>query len=454
MYLTGAMARISRILSLGLLLALRPASADQSPLRYRFEIGQQFIYERRTLVSPLTGDAPARQTTEQIQAWCLRRDGPEFLILLQLSGGTDGRPEPARGALLFLDETGRRRIPVEIAPRMGPLDPALDVLPMLPVVVQNVTAWTTPYDLYQRQWRCDNQGPDTDHAGNVRVEFTEEDASRVAEVLGQTRAGRFWFDPVAGCVTRLELQEQDQTAQTRTQVVAVLRPLASHTPAWTARRAEEAERFLRTLRHEDRLLAEVVNHSDDLAQTLGQLDRLWKTFASDVQAEVASPFAALAEARRQSLGSGADMLRARATLARRWLNQPARPWSLQNASGQTVTSEALRQGVVIECFWSAESVWGLRALPSLRRLPRDPLASPPRVISYNMDFNVAVAKRAIERCGQGLTNVLGGPLQDAEALPEFPVVRVLDRNGVIRGLWFGWDENYAAASELARQLAR
>jgi hypothetical protein len=432
-------------------LVLGPRVAAPPPLRYRFEVGQQLVYERKAVTTPLDATAPARQVAEQIEVWCLRREGHEVLLLLHLTRGTEGRSEPARGALLYLDETGRRRIPDESALRLGPLDSALEVLPMLPLVVQQLSAWSTPYDLYGRQWRCTRREAG-EAPGFIAVDFTEEDSSGVAEVLGQSRSGQFRFDPVGGYVTRLELQEHDARAQTRTTVSAVLRQTAAHTAAWAARRAEEADRFLRTLRHEDRLLGEVLSQPDELPQTRAQLDRLWAAFASDVEAPAASPFAVLAEARRQQLVADADTLRARAALARRWLSLPARPWSLQDASGHTVMSEALRRGVVIECFWSAESVWGLRALQSLRQLPQDPARPPLRVISYNMDFNIAVARQAIERCGQGLTQILGGPLQDVEALPEFPVVRLVDPRGIVRGLWVGWEPSYAAAADLARQL--
>jgi hypothetical protein len=441
------------LLSVAALLALVTRALAQPALQYRFQAGQQYIYERKVVVTPLDGGAPARAYTEQVSAWCLRPKGHEMLVLLQLTGVSDGRAAPACGVLLYFDESGRRRIPDETAPRLGALDAALDLFPMLPLMVQQLSTWSTPTDLYGRQWRCTSRGTDG-AAGQVRVDFTEEDASGVAELLGQSRSGYFRFDPVAGYLTHLEMQELDERARTRTAVVAVLRQTASHTPSWTARRAAEADQFLRTLRHEDRLLAEITNQPEDYAQTLDQLDRVWSTFASNVERHAASPFAALAEGRRQQWVADTELLRARAALARRWLNQPARPWSLQDAREQTVTSEATRHGAVIECFWSADSVWGLRALASLRRLPHEPGQPPLRVISYNMDFNLAAARRAMARCGEGLLHILGGPLQDVEELPEFPVVRVLDPHGVVRGGGVGWEPVYTAACEMARRLAR
>ncbi len=445
------MLRIRLATAVSMLAACGAMATAQSQLRYRFEVGQQYLYERQEVVAASGGAAPGAQSIAQIRAWCLRREGPEMLLLIELARRSRERFEPACGALLYLDESGRRRIPDESATRLGPLDPALDVLPMLPLTAQPARAWTTPHDLYGRQWRCADRGPDG-VTGHVRVDFIEEDSSGVADVLGQSRTGRFRFDPVAGHVTRLEIVAWDEPAKAQTAALTTLRQTASHTPGWTARRADEADRFLRTLRHEDRLLAELLSRPDDCAQILVQLDRLWAAFASEIEGQAGSPFAALVDARRLQLGADADTLRARAAVAGRWLHQPARRWTLQDAGGRTVVSEVLRQGAVIECFWSAESLWGLRALRSLDYLPRAPGAPPLRVISYNMDFNIAVARRAIERCGGGWTHILGGPLQDVEELPEFPVVRVLDERGVVRGIWIGWEPTYAAAAEMAREL--
>ena len=55
--------------------------------------------------------------------------------------------------------------------------------------------------------------------------------------------------------------------------------------------------------------------------------------------------------------------------------------------------------------------------------------------------------------GGGLTTVLAGPLRSAEPLPELPIVRVLDQRGIVRGIWIGWQPEYAAARELAVELA-
>ena len=70
-----------------------------------------------------------------------------------------------------------------------------------------------------------------------------------------------------------------------------------------------------------------------------------------------------------------------------------------------------------------------------------------------MDSDPALATAAIQRCGAGLTHILAGPLQDTEALPEFPVVRVVDAQGIVRDLWVGWQPDYAETRKAAHALS-
>lgn len=434
------------------LAVLAPARADR-PLAYRLEVGDRLVYRRHATITPLDADEPRVQTIDQIQVWCLQRQADEALLLLDLTRSVGGQTEPTRAVVIYLDARGRRRFPEEIPTRLGPLDPVLDLLPTLPLGAQTAAAWVTLPDLYHRSWRCIGRGPDTECQGHRRIDFKVEDHLAIANLLGQTRAGSFWFDPVAGVVTRFESEERNRSQNTRTTVVAVLRQRLNHSPQWCARRTDEAGRFLRTLQHEGRLMQETVTRPADLARTLRALDLLWSAFKSDVDRRAASPFLALAEARRRQLRAAAYTFRLRAELGRRWLNRPARTWSLQDPTGRTITSEAARTGVVVECFWSAETTWGLRVLEPMRRLQTELTSRRVTVLCYNMDQEVERARQAIARCGRGLRHVLGGPLREVEALPALPIVRVLDQAGIVRGVWIGWQPAYTAARELALELA-
>lgn len=434
------------------LAAVLPVRAD-NPLRYRFQPGRQLTYEYRQTVTSTGSDSLLQQATDQVHILCLQRQAGEAYFLLNWQRTVDSRPQPTAGALLYCDNAGRRRLPPETSAQLTRLDPALDLLPMLPLGAEADAVWATPPDHFGRQWRYTSRGPDTTRDGHLLIEFALEGPRALVDLLGHSRSGRLWFDPTGGCVSRFEAEEVDRRGQHRTQVVATLQQTAIQTSAWTARRVEEANRFLRASRHEERLLADVALLPEELPRTLAQLDKLWTGFRTDTESRSNSPFLALADGRRQQVHVDSNLLQTRAKVGLRWMNQPARPWSLQNPAGQTLMSETVRAGVVIECFWSFESVSGLRVLESCRGLQVDRGPNAVRVICYNMDNDVELARRLIAEAGEGLTHILAGPLQDAETLPEFPVVRVVDRQGLIRGVWIGWQPDYPAARELARRLA-
>ncbi len=440
-----------RGLALAMLLCATPAWAEH-PLHYRLAVGDRLIYERRVVASDAASDVEhglsvrevehRLSVCDQLQVTAFQRTGEETLVLLELQRAVDGLSEPAVGLPLYLDDSGRRRSPEEVPARLADLDAALELLPPLPLAVDTAAFWITPTDHYGRRWRCTNRGPDAQQQGHTRIEFVVEDMLGAAEVLGRECSGRFWFDTSAGLVTRLESQETCRYEGRARRVSAVLKQKLTHPPLWAARRAEEVQRFLRALRHEDRLLHELLTRPDDVEQTLTQLDRVWSAFRSDVDARAGSPLATLADARRQRWHARADALRGRAALGHRWRGQPARTWTLQHAAGQTVTSETARQGVVIECFWSAVSPWGFPVLDAMRQLQAR-AGDRVRVLCYNVDDDPALAAAAIARGGAGLTHLLAAPLQQTEGLPELPVVRVVDAREIVREVWIGWQADYA-----------
>jgi hypothetical protein len=444
-----------RALTLILLGAVPAFAAAQTPraLAYRLDVGDRLVFERHSVTTSPDGAQTLTRTDEAVQLWALARDGDDLLVLLQLDRKTNGRAEPARAALFSVDPGGRRRLPPETLTHLDGLDAALDCLPVLPLGAQSDAAWTTAPDPYERVWRCVNRGSDSARAGHLRVDFVVEDRTGAAAAAGHTQTGTFWFDPAAGVLSRFEQKETSPADASSTESVGAFRERLNHSAEWCARRAEEGTRWLRALGHEDRLLQELLTPGAEPPKIFAQLERVWSGFKSDCDARAVSPFLALADARRQELKARQPALEARATLARRWLNQAAVTWTLQDATGATVICEQARQGVAIECFWSGASPLSNHALEQLRVLaPRLPSARV-RIIAYNVDRHLEQALAIIRACGGGLTQILGGPLLEADPLPELPVVRVLDRRGLVRGLWIGYLPDYSAVQDLAIQLA-
>jgi len=430
-------------------------AAAQPTLRYRLEPGDHLNYERRATSFALDSGQPIASTVARIDIWCFQRREHEALLLLTVTHNiTAESSESTRGGVLCVDEFGRRRIPPETLIRLDDLQPALDLLPVLPVGAQEPDAWSTAPDAFRRVWRCTAARSEAQTGIGTPIDFVVEDELGVAEVLGQSCTGRYWFDPRTGRVTRFESQERDENRGVRTHVVAVVAQHTREPAEWADRRAEEAGRFLRTLSYEDALLDELMYPGSPWPRTRARLEQLWAAFQSDVDSRAASPLAPLADARRQALRAAAERLEARAALGVRWLHRRAGPWTLQDPNGQTMTSEVARTGIIIECFWTSATAAGLRTLESLRTLQAALPTSQVRVLCYNLDADPLRARRAIARCGDGLQHLLGSPLLELEPFPELPVVRVLDRQGIVRGIWIGWRPDWNAARQLALTLVR
>ena len=425
----------------------------EPPWEYRFEVGDRLVYERQTTVSELTGDKTLRRHVDQIQIWCLEKQRNETLILLDLIRIVGDRVEPVRGIVLHLDDRGRRRMPPVTQRRAPELHTAFDVVPVLPLPMQQPPQWQTPPDLLGLRRRCTLIGPDDQRGGQSRVEYVVEYPHDIDDVFPRSHIGRYWFDPRAGYVTRVESLRQDRAADRCYRAVTVLRRRDRQPPAWIQRRAAESQRYLQTLQHEDYLLDDVVRRPQQLEQTLERLARLWAGRAVDFERHAESPFTLLVRARPRHLAAEVPWLRAIARYAQQRLGQPAAGWSLQTATGETLTSEQVRAGVVIECLWSFASPGFPATLAELRGLQEQLADRPVRVIYLNMDSDVHLARRVIECFPPGMTHVLAGPLRAVDDPPALPVVRILDDRGVVSRLWIGWQASYAEVLSEARRLS-
>lgn len=427
----------------------------QPQLVYRFTPQTVLVFREDVADTPGTTTAPARPEAE-IRLWLLQQTGAALLALLEVA---PAQAADSDAAIFWLDAQGRRDVPAGAAGAEHDLAPYLDALPVLPVGAQLESQWRTPPDGLGRFHDCINRGPDAAQGGLLRVDFAVADTFGL-DALQPQRRGTFWFDVQRGLVRRVErtVPRPDSAAATtqdagkRTRIV--LHEVRALSPAWCTRRAAEAARYLQTLEHDARLAQLVLERPGELDALQRQREELWLGFAAEVERGVQSPFAAVAKGRHQRAVAMRDVLAARAALARRWLNQKAPGWTLQTSDGATVTAEALRDRVTVEVFWSSAQRAGVRAVALLgaQPPPLDPRVV--RLVGYNLDRDFGAAQAAIKCCGAGITHVLAAPLTYAEPLQELPIVRVLDQRGVVRGIWIGWQADYAAPVELARTLVR
>jgi hypothetical protein len=426
-------------------------AAAQQPLRYDLPPGRRLEYNLRTAIYALDSNEPRGGSLEQIEFWSLAKREERLTILAERVAMSVGRTEPTVGGVFWINaDNGRRELPPPTRARIASIEGIFDLLPALPLPIEAHGFWATPRDEFGQFWRC-RQAP---AEGEITaVDFDAEFFQSTVALLGRERSGRFWFDPRLGCVTRFESKQQDKARNTRITVEATLRAVGTEPPSWIQRSGRETDQFLRTLEREDLLEHEICTRPGELTRTLEQMDRTWAALRADLDLRGGSPFLRLVDGRRRQLRGQADMYRARAALAARWLNRPARPWSLQDPDGRTIASETLRRGVVIEVFWSAVDEWGPRTLEAIRALRPAPGRPAVPVLAYNADQNAVLARQAIALYGQGVTNLLAATLLDIEHVPELPIVRVLDRAGVVRGLWIGWQPDFSEVMRTAERLA-
>jgi hypothetical protein len=432
----------SVILALGglltILLASPPAQAGPS-LRYRLDVGDRLVYERHVQVVPLDGRAAPERYTEQLQLCCLSREREETLLLLaDLTRIANQQVQPARGAVFKLDRRGHRRFSNEVLVRVAELEPLFETLPILPRPLEADSTWLTDPDRFGRRWRCTRAAIARPAEGPVRVDFELADPTGAAEILGQAQRGSYWFDSQAGIVVRVESESSDRSANRRTLVVTRLHTKLKQDALWCERRIAETQRFLHTLRLEDRLLEQVVTEPARVEQILPHVERLWAELILDLSREPQSPLRRLAQGQRARLADELDGYREQAALARQWIGKEAAHWSLQTPDDETIRSETVRDRFVVECFWSASSLWSLRSFDMLRRLQEQLPAEDFRIVCLNIDADAAAGRRAARLCGAGLTHVLAGAPVGGEPPRELPVFRVLDRDSRVLRVYFGW----------------
>lgn len=411
----------------------------QTILRYGFQVGDQFVYERQTVTTPLDADRPRTLTVEQILVTCVARQDEQARLVVEVTRRSAAEPTPVVGLMLTIDPQGRRQIPPEQLARAAQLDAALDVLPRLGAGLAQGETWQTAPDFLGRSWECTRRGPDPAHDGAIAVEFTAHDRSRAWAALQVSKRGRYWFDPRAGRLIALESDTQDACRNQQHGVVVALRR-AGRTDADVSRGwAADIERYRKAVQTEQALLRDLTRRPREVETTLRDLRRIWDEAVRDLAGDPQSPALRLARGRQRSLPKEEAALRARAAAAQAWLGEPAIGWALEDPNGVTVTSDAARRGWTMECFWSVGEPRSLEALAALRRLHAGAQAESLSVVAINMDADPEVARTACRAVAAGLPQlVCGAPLRAVEQLPELPAFRLIDPEGIVRRVDFGW----------------
>lgn len=429
--------------------SVSPPAVAQSAPRYEWTPGVCWVYDRAASITPESG--PPARVEDRIRVWRLAADGGDRLVLIDLTRLIDGAVQPGHVAVVYADAAGQVRVPPESGARLLAAPELLHVIAPLPAATSEDAEWVSPPDFLGRRLRC---GRDGGSATSPQYRFARHAPAGPLALYDESFDGRFTFDAADGRVARVEARRVDRVRGVTIEETIEFRDQLSHALDWARRRAEEAGKLLRAMSYEDRMLHDALSGESE-GRGLGErFDRIWPTFRTQVDARGGSPLAPMVDS-LAALGQRLrPQLEVRAALGARWMNKPAERWTLQTPTLETVTSETLRRDVVIEVYWTSTSIVSLHALSQLVELRHGALASEPvTVLAVNVDRDLVRGRAAAARLDGELTPLLGADVFGAERLAVVPLVRAIDRAGVVRGLWGGYLGETKWLVDLVRRLA-
>lgn len=432
-----------RVLRMILLLSGVSTAVAQAPPRYRFEVGDWLVYERRETTGRIGGGEKIGATrTDQIQIWVLDRSDDLATILLDVIQMDGVTAFPMRGILAQVDGRGIRTVAPEFRAHTARIPTAFEVLPILRSATEASAAWTSEPDVLGDQFTYVERGPESGDNGMTRIDFHYVIGGGLRGWLDGTFEGAIWFDTASGRVARRasEYSSPMQGIQTRTETV--LKHAVRNEERWTRQRLDETVRYVFALRQQDAVFAELLHNRTDWDTARPRLLRLWEGCVADLPRDAKSPVRTLAGAAREWIERDAPLWMRRTEYARRAIGRQAAPWLLQRSDGATVRSEELQDRWRIEVFWRGGQRESVRALLGTAGLPQAAALrweNPPfRVISMNLDSDGRIAARAAAVVPQIEFHLLAEPLNLLAPAPELPLIRLVDREGVVRAVWFGW----------------
>lgn len=416
----------------------------QAPPRYRLETGDWLVYERRETTSRITsGEKLGTARTDQVQVWVLDRGDDLATILLdviQIDSG--GNVQPMRGILGRMDARGVMTVAAEYRAHTAHIPTAFEVLPILRPAAEASAAWTAEADVLGDRYAYTQRDSDENELGMTRIDFRYVTEHGSHGLLDETIDGVLWFDPAAGRVVRREMESVSPMRDLRTRAVTILKHSVRNEDRWTRQRLDETVRYVFALRQQDAVMAELMQARAEWDAVRPRLLRLWEGCVADIPRDAKSPVRMLAGASREWIERESPLWSRRAEYVHRVMNKKSPAWLLQRVAGGTVRSEDLQDRWRVEVFWSYGQRESARALLGIAGLPQEAALrweNPPfRVISMNLDPDGRIAARAADAAPQIEYHLLAEPLNLLVPAPELPLIRLIDRDGVVRAVWFGW----------------
>jgi hypothetical protein len=421
-----------------LLVLAGAARSAATPPQYRFDPGDYVIYEQRSSDAGSQDAAAGRRA--HVHVWCLSETADGMLLLIARTVvPAPGQLRATHGLLVSIDARGQRELSPTMRRRWPAIGSLLDVIPLLPTPLQRTDHWRTPPDPFGliRACRAREGKP---ASGMLRIDFDEYWPDFASAAVGQRRRGRFAFATAEGLVRRVAVVKSHPPAE---QTVTILRERQRRTPGWVAARQVEAQRWQRALAYEDELAAALRQDPARTEALIDRLQRYWRARLDEFAGEAGSPFALLCRARVRTLSETAKRWKAEAAYLQRWRGRSAIGWSLQDPSGQTVSSESVRRTPSVEFLWSQRDTQSLATVHALAALEPELAQRGLRLTGLNVDANAGAAARILGELDLPGTQLLAESLLRVEVPPRLPVVRVIGEDGTIRMIQVGWQPSWS-----------
>ncbi len=409
--------------------------------RYALNSGETLSYRRTVRTLDAAGNSTGGELDQVIDIGVLARKGLTWEVVSILRTGDS----VADVVVFSIDDGGEIAVAEEFRRRPASLDVVREIFPTLPPALDFGGTWDAQQDELGRSARMRQVAAE---AGSVQFRHEQVDSTGVSKFLRQSGSGSTWFDIGNQLVSRFDRTETtgDLHSVIRGELVGREKS-SSRAVSWSPR---ELDAFSQALRMEDALVDETTARPAKIDMTLSRMGRIWSEFLAQPPRDDASPLRQFAARHREVVRLQADSYRMRARLSGHWIGKPAAQWSFQDERGQTVISEAVRKGITVEIFWSSASEPSLRMFKAALALPRELPKTSASVVFLNIDSDLIAARRAVEACSQGNRVVFAGMPMEGQTPADLPIVRILDEEGLIRHVSFGWRPSLAGAVQSVR----
>jgi peroxiredoxin len=404
------------------------AAADEPPLRFHLEAGQELSFLG---MSEFRHEGGSRHITDRLTLWVTARnpDGSWHII-----GHSETR----------IENSSTEKTPEPPPPDDAELFDTFDILPdghiaRPPADPRAAVALTGYFFQLPRDaaalrsgWKVANenlgetltytaQPPGDDGSGCWIIDRAS--SGPFNDLTDSKSHARLQFDATRGLLTRAEAEfTQGRNPRGWGSTVAELKSVTQRDADWIARFAREAEIFLKA---NAALRAACTAASPSAIESAAHALREQRELVTSplIHAEFDRALAEYPDRARHS----ADIVRRRAE----FIDKPAPQWEATDLNGLNYKLSEFRGKVVILAFWSRGNPWSIAALPRLKEVAARTRRAPVAILGMHTDPDENDARFVEKKLIFNFPTL--GAASIAENYPS-PAVVIIDQSGIIRAV--------------------